>query len=1120
MMRHLLALGVLVATLTAASAADKPLSVLFLHGRVTTKAPGQDSIFSKRSYLPDEALQKRLAAEGMVWGAEEFSTQMTAEYLRQFNVIVMLDFPIIEKHPAEEKEVRAQEQLLARYVADGGGLMLTGNTEYGMWALERDFEEMNRFLQPYGAQVLHEQVGENDKALTIPAMGISALGYTSNVVKHPVTEGVRGLLYPTDHAWSFWTHPLQLGEGWQALVKGSPSAYSFSTALGLGGPTSQIEKKPGTYKSEPPLVAIKDIEKGRMCLWPTVPSAFIIDGYHDFWGGGIIMEGTRQDKASDGAGLVVNLLRWLGKPSQETFGGYKTPSEQGQEPEPGFVEVNWDKVKLEGRPQPDCYRGLIGLHSNLSDGAGTPEEMMAAAKAAGYHFAAFTDALGKLDADELERLKAACLKASDASFQAFPGFTYEDESGNGWMVFGRQVHWPKDEWWSKTRPGALRVNNIIFRGFQFLPLIMLPGEAEPPWLQGNFKGIAVQQYAGAKLVRDSEDVYRKLQRNGFDLFPVVANVVKSPAEVQAAATAPMQTYVRWWELEDVISAISGNIPMYKGGYVFHRTGFVSGGPIIEDFRVFNFGTADLAIPQNDRYRLHLDVSAERGLKEIALYDGAELRRRMLLKGEKNWVGDFEGYQDRNRHYLAVITDTTGGRAISGVRDTSNQEVGMIRCTDNLNTYTSGKFKAVNYHAVRGLENYIEQNAGSFTAFPFLGVPDTERPAVDQQLTITGRFGYVKDDVIEHHYAPGASANWNLTDAPERAEPQTVAKGRVRTTMFTPRAEGTAVYLVEGDFDMLSDLDLPRGNVPCYRTPWLLDADTMYVSRTEGKSECYKLESRLKSRSAALDGLEYVAQIAPLGGSRAIVPLQPGMGYDAIWNGERYYLSANVSVPEKKLAKGQPLRYRYLAVWDTVGGKPDVSFIEDVYARLGLRGKPAYQVAPEHGKVLDTRFTLRLQADGGGFAGTITKAALPMDLPVMIEGLNDRWPAGLLYRGKSDLLIPVWKFSKVANRYAVREKRTLENELRRFPVLDGRGMLQVDTELGDRKVYIGNLLVCDQPEVFLELEDARPGKQVVMVNNPTDKDLTVTVRPGPGFDLLGAWEKKLEVKAGEVVRFGL
>lgn len=1119
-MRNLLILALLMGLITTSYAADKPLSVLLLHGHVSTKAPGQENIFAKRSYLPDEALQSKLAAEGIVWAAESFSTVMTPEYLRQFNVIVMLDFPIIEKHAALEEEVRAQEQVLARYVADGGGLMLTGNTEYGMWALERDFEEMNRFLKPFGAQVLHEQVRENDKSLTIPTMGISALGYTANVQPHPTTKGVRGLLYPTDHMWSFWTHPLQLSTGWQPLVKGSPSAWSYSTPLGVAGSTSQLEKKPGTYKSEPPLVAVKDIEKGRMCLWPTVPSAFIIDGYHDFWGGGIIMEGSRQEKPSDARPLLVNLLRWLGEPSQATFGGYTPPPAQAGDPEPGFVEVDWDNVKLAGKSQPNCYKGLIGLHSNLSDGAAIPEAMLTAAKAAGYHFAAFTDPLAKLDEGKLEALKSACLKVSGPQFQAFPGFTYEDESGNSWMVFGQQVHWPKQEWFSKKRPGALEINNVVFRGFQFLPLVMLPGDAEPPWLQGNFKGMAIHQYESGNLVRNSEGVYQRLQRNGFDVFPVVANVVKSPADVQAAAATPLQTYVRWWELEDVISAISGNVPMYQGGYVFGRPSFVSGGPIIEDFRVFNFGTSDLAIKGNDRYRIHLDVSADKGLKEIALYDGAELRRRVLLSGQKTWAGDFEGYQDRNRHYIAVIIDNAGGKAISGVRDTSNQEVGMIRCTDNLNTYTSGKFKAVNYHPVRGLESYIEQNAGSFNAFPYLGLPDTERPAVDQQLTITGRFGYVKHDVIEHHYGPISSANWNLTDRPDRAEPQTVTQGRVRTTMFTPRAEGTAVYLVEGDFQMLSDLDLPRGNVPCYRVPWLLDADTMYVSRVEGKSECYKLGSRLKNRSAALDGIEYVAQIAPLGGSRAIVPLQPGMGYEAVWNGERYYLSANVGVPEKKLTKGQPVRYRYLAVWDTVGGKPDVSFIEDVYAKLGLRGQPAYQVTCEQGKVLDTKFALRLQANGGGFAGTISRAALPLDLPVVVEGLNERWPAGILYKAKNDLLVPVWKFSKVANRYSVREQRTVENELRRFTVLDGQGMLQVDTELGNRKVFIGNLLVCDQPEVFLELEDARPGRRIVMVNNPTDKDLTVTVKPGPGFDLLGQFEKRLDMKAGEVVRFSL
>jgi hypothetical protein len=1110
----------------AAEAADRPLTVLFLHGAVTTRPPGQDNMFLKRAYLPDEKLQGKLAAEGLVWGAESFSTKLTWDFLKQFNVIVMLDFPIIEKHQSLQADIAAVEQLLARFVAEGGGLMLTGNTEYGMWALERDFEEMDRFLKPYGAQVLHEQVAENDRALTLPTMGISPLGYTDNITPGPLTEGVRGLLYPNDHMWSYWTHALQVDSSWQVLVKGSPSASSFSRQLGGAAHTGEAPKTPGTYKSAPPLVAVRDmggvqapaLQKGRLCLWPIVPSAFLIDGYHPFWGGGIIMEGTKADKPSDAARLFVNLVRWLGAPSAVTLGGYQPPPDTGVGDEPGMQQVDWDKVEITGVSQPNCWRGLIGMHSNLSDGTAAPAALIAAAKAAGYHFAAFTDTLDQLSAEKLTTLKQLCLEQSDASFQAYAGFTYRDESGNRWCTFGRQIEWPHDDWWSKRAKGAIEVNNLIFRGFQFAPVIMLPGDAEAPWLQGNFKGIAVQQYAAGKLVRDSRDVYLRLQRNGFDLFPVVVDEARSVADVRAAAAAPMQTYVRWWELSDVISGLSGNIAMVQGRYVFHRPGFISGGPIIEDFRVHNFGSADLAIPQNDRWRLHLQVSSDRGLREVAVQDGPTLWRRVLLHGEKTWTGEFEGYQDRNHHFLALVTDTSGAQAISADRWTCIQDVSLVRCTDNLNTYTSGKFKAVKFFAPRGLESYIDQQAGAFVPFPHLGNADTERPAVDQQIILNSRFATIRDDVIESHYAATASANWNRTDTPECAEPQTVIRGKTRTTMFANRPEDTAVYLVEEDYRILTDMDLPRGNIPIFRTPWLTDADGLYISHAQGPAWAGKLNQRQTHRFGSLDGIEYVAQFAPLGGSRAIAPLQPGLSYDAIFNGERTYLAAALDVPGKKLTKGQEIRARYLALWDTVGGVPDTHFADDVFASLGLRGQPAYTVKPERGKVLDTKLTLSLQADGGGFSGTISRAALPIDLPVTIAGLNDRWPAGLLYRGKHELLIPVWKMDKVGNRWSEREKRTLDNELRRFPVLDGVGLLQVDTERGDRSVYIGNLLVCDQPEVFLELEDARPGKQTIMVNNPTDRDLTATVKPGPGFDLLPAFSKTLTVKAGEVVRF--
>lgn len=1092
-------------------------AILFLTGDVTERPPGSMAMLEKHYFLPDPTLQAHLANAGFTWTAENFSTKLTLDYLRQFNVVVLLDVPIIEQHDAVKAELRAAEAVLLRYVDEGGGLLVTGGNS--MWGLERNIEEMNRLLAGDGATVLSEQIIEKNPAYTVPSLGAGALAWTGNVQPGPLTAGVRGLLYPTDFAWTYYTHPLKLSPDWQVLLKASPTASTITVKLGAGGDQT---RRPGTASAEPPMVAVRAHGKGRLALWPMTPSPFIIDAYHRFWGGGLIMDGTNPALPSDGRALLFNLFTWLAAPSKGVLGGYAPkPTDVIANTDPRTQALDWDKIGTTAQSFPNAYRGLIGLKSTLSTGAAPPAAMIAAARDAGYQFAAFSEDLEKLSADKLEQLKALCLAESSPTFQVYPGFTYHDESGNAWATFGRTLAWPKDDWWSAKTPGALVKNNIVFRGYAFPPVILLnaAGGPEPAWFQGNFKGIALFTSDGGKLVDNAFKLYLKLQEDGFDLFPAVVHLVRSPAEVKAAAGLPYQTYTRWYDLPDVMSAYSGTIAMRQSWYVFHRPQFISGGPIIDDFTVYCFGTADLVVPNSDHYRLCLALSAPKGLKEVAIYDGQELYRRILLNGETTWKGYIDGYQDRDHVFIAVVTDQAGGKAISGGRWTDVQEVTLVRCTDNLNTYSSGKFLGMNVFPLRGLESYIDRQAGNYYYFPTLGLPETERPAVEQQLTQVSRFGYMRDDVLEFRYPPTAPANWNQNDQPDRAEPRALLPGHTVTTVFTPHADGTFVYLVEGDYAVKGDIALPQERVTLYAATWVAEADTVYLARRNGTSFVAKLCPRLPYLFGSMADVEYAANLGAPGGSRAVYPLSPGTSYGFIQGGQGNVAQfLYLDVPEKRLPAGANLAYRYLAAWGPVNGAPSNAFMEDICEKLGLRGAPAYTVKATRGSVVDTRFTLRLKAANYGFAGTVSQAKLPLDLPVFIDGLNPRWPAGIFYKGKNTLMTPVWRFSPVGDRYVERVPFPGENQLLRFGVRGTRGMLQIDTEDAARDLYIGNLLVCDHPEVFLQLDDIRPGKVSISANNPTDAPLTCTITPGPGFILLGNFTRVITLPAGGMQRF--
>jgi hypothetical protein len=258
------------------------------------------------------------------------------------------------------------------------------------------------------------------------------------------------------------------------------------------------------------------------------------------------------------------------------------------------------------------------------------------------------------------------------------------------------------------------------------------------------------------------------------------------------------------------------------------------------------------------------------------------------------------------------------------------------------------------------------------------------------------------------------------------------------------------------------------------------------------------------------------------GSVGMITLEEGLKYHAFYGDRGWHNFRGVLANGNRSVKaGERLTYRYLGVVSKLDPPPDDSFVNDIRDSLGVCGETAYRMEPRIGSVTRSAFVLRLKAEGHGFAGTVIEAKLPLNLPVKVEGLNPRWHAGIWYQGRNPFEIAEWVVNDMNQRYTVRKNKTLGDEIRHFPVLeDGTGFLQIDTAVGDKDVFIGNLLTSDHPDVCLTLVDTRANKAAFVVHNPTDNTITCEVRPGPGFTLLGEFRENVEVAPGTSIRVNM
>ncbi len=1103
--------------LSAAASAKSPAYLVLMHKAVN--GPPKDDARMRHFCLPDHKLLARLKKLGFEVGVAPYASGLTMDYLQQFNVIVMLHPLLVDQFPGLEAMGRAKQKLVLDYVKAGGGLLVMRATG---WQFGKDIDELNRWLGPTGVEILSEQVVDEENSVTLDSN--YKLSWTDNIAKHPVTEGVRGLFYTTYyHMYSDSMSPLRVSQDWTVLVRGKKTAKSLNTVKGQ----KQKTPGPGTYASEPPLLAVRDYGKGRIAVWPINATCVWQDGYHVLWGRGLTMEGKAGEMHGDAARLIENLMTYLAEPSRGTFGGYKPAPPASQKAEVGFRRINWDKARISGAYMAKRFKGLIGAKSSLSSGQAKPEEMIRAAQDAGYDFIGFADDLDKLTQQEFEQLAAVCKQESTDTFKAYPGFQYLDESGNSWVTFSDRLRWPEKGWWSTKHKGRIAINNPLSRGCQWPPVILINahGNPEKPWFQGNFKVIALYTYDGGKLVDDSVDYYGELQRMRYQLAPVAVHLVRSPAEVKAAARNGAQTFVRWPD-SDVVAALSGHIGRYKDRYVFVRSSSVSAGPVIEDTRILNFGTSDLAMPGNDRWRLHVRVTSPEGLREVEILNGdaGAPWRRFLPEGAKVFDTSIDHFHDQQYSLYVRATDANGKQAIGWTAWTSVQENSFPRCSDNINTMPRGKWwgQPKQMANVRGIENYLCVRNFSYMGMPtWAGVAESARPAVKYSPKLVCRFGTIVDCVMEEHYPRTASGNPDRTDCPELAVPNEFIAGKARHTLFTPWQDGPLVQLVDGDFTALQDMKLRRAQVCQFQGRQ--GADAFCGTPKGGPIMAGKFTRKRGSYAAWMpDGGFAALYPQAFRGSVGFVALQEGLRFFAFDGGRGYYnLRGWLGDDNRALKAGDKLQYRYLGIVSPLDPWPDIRFVTDVIETLGINGKTAYTVKPRIGAVLGTRYTLKLKAEGYGFAGRITQARLPLHLPTLVAGLNPRWHAGIWYKGRTALTVAEWVVNDMNQRFAVRKRRNVVNEIQSFPVMDdGTGFLQVDTSILDKEVFIGNLLVCDNPQVWLTLVDRRPGKAAFVAHNPADDPITCTVRPAPGFTLLGRFSRKVELPAGASVRVAI
>lgn len=1082
---------------------------------------------------------------------------VTAERIKRYNVLVIYitpdayDVTMRGKKSSPEK-AKAFADLVDGYVASGGGVLLMPTEANVLKQAVADLT--SRWGAKLPVEIIEEKDPQKLGALSHASQDVT-LALTDQVLPSPVSEGVRQIWYPIRPAYNAQqTGPIAVDDAWQVVVKGSkttstkPVDLARSTMPVLDDPFQRTEGV-----SEPPLMAIRPYQKGRIALINQWRQFSVGAGTKYIYNREVLSAGVK-GISSDFGRLLENTFRWLAEPSlgAGSPGGYATAPERLLPPNhdpkvrEAYAERFWpyDRATLDTVTPPPgtrVFRGLIGAKTHYSSGKAGVEAYAKAATAAGLDFLVFMDDFDKLTPQKLRQLTEDCKRLSTDKLLLLPGFSITNNIGNRMFFYSPDPAWIPD--YCLTGPGkkTLYIQEENGKGGY-------TGYLTPflDWVLGNYhvekgqvgyydfsaspKGMrmpdvrlygmaAVRYYRGGRLVEDNTAAYLTTAQATIPPAPASVDEITSPEELLRDVQGGVAlVYARARSLGTLFMDALRWTHQYDAPCVF-----MSDGPQIllwpNCYRVCTLGAEEF-VTGVSVMPSPLWVVAEKGIKEIRLYNGQELFRRFLPGGKKEFqqVLVLDGTVQKN--LVAVVEDLDGKRAISFARRCwKDGSLAVSFCSDHVNDGTMALAHGpYAYPCIRHpfLPNDIAGDTwdgGPLAALPLTGHQNT-MPVLDSDK---GR-----ED----------GARFNQTPLLEFTDEGALAVSSPRTELFDERLERVVnpwhTYGPIAGPSRLMDYTQryreylpPTVGVP--QTGWAGPGVRMGTNASLFRNEItFKEDLTIKSLAwGYFSGNPKAHVVFSLGGSKKTVDLsQPGKAETYLlrpgdWFG---YFSTGLANSNLFFNRGEPVRIEHRAPYlffhadpenvQTQKGQTRIFEIAaigfplniEIHSAADLERYVAYLAEPSGMQVLRGK-----RIDGPGLVeftpddSYVVELKIPkpiqkldLTLPCRIQRLNPRWSAGLWQKQgyvKGD-------YGPGENRY-----RALGMDL------EGIAYIPLYVDLAEMTHLVAGHPVIAGPEgkeLFIQVTKvgSQPDRWHVSVNNPTDQTVTTTLTRAmdlPGLD---------------------